>query len=653
MFDPDDIPLSTSEGRRPSSTAGDRMMVGLAIVALVGGLLIAVSRLLPEQAETSLATVMPRASAADTPPPTPRPTPSPRPGRTMTVDPAAALPTGGEPEPYNSSWIRLRTRVTLLSSPSSTAQRVGALQAGDAAHVYVPPLGEAPEGWLQVETPVSGWIFAGLDNDAMFERFPYRSRPSGFVQGLAAHPGGFTAFGYAPDVQGELLLTSSNGVSWQRAAAPVAAWGRSVAYGPAGWLMVGNLDRRDGTVTVVWQSSDAREWQPIGALPPGLADNVLSLAGSEAGYVMAATIGSSAAVPWFSADGEFWTERPLRMGSGNEGMRVQASALGFFAWSSTYSIGDPGGAFSLDGWTWSEAALPRPAQVLDVVADGDHLLALLRGPGGTRLWRGSIAGQQLTWSADDSAPFVGAIPSRMLSDGERVIVLGWDRADEEPLWWERTGASWQRHPLPSAFIGLPREAAGGPLGFVAVQETTDGGASPVFWHLGDGLLWTREASPVMPAPPPLTPQSCGPLPRDVLELLSIDPLMAADCFGDRPITIRAWSVACEGCYGDGSGEWQPAWLAEPTDLRLLHLSAIDTADWGTIDAVLDPSLRDRAADHPSRWVEVTGHYDDPAAITCRWTPPVSEEMWFSGTADAVATCRARFVVTAVHRASGP
>ena len=60
MFDPDQVPLSTSEGRRPPSTAGDRMMIGLALLALVGGLLIAASRIIPEQAnQTSQATPTP------------------------------------------------------------------------------------------------------------------------------------------------------------------------------------------------------------------------------------------------------------------------------------------------------------------------------------------------------------------------------------------------------------------------------------------------------------------------------------------------------------------------------------------------------------------------------------------------------------------
>ena len=61
--------------------------------------------------------------------------------------------------------------------------------------------------------------------------------------------------------------------------------------------------------------------------------------------------------------------------------------------------------FSTDGWTWSEASPIGPGQIVDVVADGDHLLAMGRGPGGTRMWKGTIEGEQLTWSPDNTAPF--------------------------------------------------------------------------------------------------------------------------------------------------------------------------------------------------------------------------------------------------------
>ena len=152
------------------------------------------------------------------------------------------------------------------------------------------------------------------------------------------------------------------------------------------------------------------------------------------------------------------------------GMRLAATPLGFFIWGLNDPTSQGDGAFSADGWTWSEANPIGPGQIVDVVADGDHLLALGRGPGGTRMWKGTIEGEQLTWSSDNTAPFRGAVVGRMVSDGERVIVLGWDRATETPLWWQRDGLSWQRHTMPAAFGGLPLEAVGGPQGVVAVGQ---------------------------------------------------------------------------------------------------------------------------------------------------------------------------------------
>jgi hypothetical protein len=46
--DIEDISLETRDGDQRSSTTGDRLMVALAAVTLLGGALIAISRLLPE-----------------------------------------------------------------------------------------------------------------------------------------------------------------------------------------------------------------------------------------------------------------------------------------------------------------------------------------------------------------------------------------------------------------------------------------------------------------------------------------------------------------------------------------------------------------------------------------------------------------------------
>ena len=333
----------------------------------------------------------------------------------------------------------------------------------------------------------------------------------------------------------------------------------------------------------------------------------------------------------------------------NSGIRVAATHLGFFLWSESEPSYQADGAFSPDGWTWAEADFIGPGQVLDVVAHEDHLLALGRAGNGARMWKGTLEGQELIWSPDNTGPFRGAVVLRLVSDGERAIVLGWDRGSETPLWWQRAGLSWQRHQLPDAFGTFPRDAAGGPLGIVAIgQLTSESGRTPVFWRLGAGVQWEQEPSPVMPAP---TPLPCRPVPHDLLELLVLDTALAAGCFGDEPITVRGWSALCEGCYGESAGTWETEWLAQPGDDRLLHLAPFESGDWGSVDAVLHPTLR--RTPPSSRWLEVTGHFDDPEASSCRWTPTVIDEMWYSGTEEIVAGCRGRFVVTEIRQVNGP
>ena len=655
MFDPDQVPLSTSEGRRPSSTAGDRLIVGLAALALLGGVLIAVSRFLPEQTEpVTRATATPSASPEGSP--APEPTLRNQPVRTMQVDTAQIPSPSPQPDEWIGGWVRMKTDITLQSSPaSSVSHPAGVLHRGDAAYVSeVPASDGGVDGWLQVQAPRGGWILGEFDNDAMFERFPYRWRSASSIHGLAANRYGFTGFGYRPGASGELTLSSADGLHWQTSTAPAASWGRSIAEGPAGLLMVGNAENGMNSWSMVWESADGRSWQPIGVLPEEANGNVSALAGSDAGYVLLTGTGGGRSGLWYSADGLLWTERPVAMGYSDVGKRIAATPLGFVVWSDTSPGDEAGGAFSADGWTWSEAAFPGMGQVIDVVADGDHLLALGRGSSGGLIWEGTIdQQQQLAWAPGDSSPFRDAKVSRMVSDGQRAVVLGWEPEPEIPVWWQHGADVWQRHAMPTAFAALPRDAAGGPPGIVVVdQSDSPGVASPVIWHLSPGSEWMPEPSPLMPSQPPPSSKMCGPTPDDLLALLSIDGTLAADCFGSTPITVRGWSSPCEGCYGRSPGIWQAKWLASPGEDRLIHLSPMESADWGTVDAVRHPALRGPAP-RASRWLEVTGHFDDPEAASCRWTPTVADEQWYSGTADVIAGCRARFVITSIHRVDGP
>jgi len=241
------------------------------------------------------------------------------------------------------------------------------------------------------------------------------------------------------------------------------------------------------------------------------------------------------------------------------------------------------------------------------------------------------------------------------AEGTQVIALGWDRGTERGLWWRRAGANWERHVLPAGFHGIPNMAAGGQRGIVAVENEREGLlTTPVIWRLR-GSTWEKEVVRALPQASQPSPQECGAPPNDIVKLVNVEGALTAACFGDQPLTFRAWTVGCYGCSAPpsaGPGSGQPAWLAQPPKATTLFLSPSRVGLWGAIEAVLDPSLRGSVIPGPIRQVRVTGHFDDPAAQSCRRVPTEFEEQSYAGVADIVAGCRATFVVTEI-REIGP
>jgi hypothetical protein len=101
------------------------------------------------------------------------------------------------------------------------------------------------------------------------------------------------------------------------------------------------------------------------------------------------------------------------------------------------------------------------------------------------------------------------------------------------------------------------------------------------------------------------------------------------------------------------GTYTEEWLSQPTD-NLLFLSPVagDGPFWH--EAVIHPDLS-FAIDLTNQWLRITGHYDDPAAERCGFTPdPIELGYWFGyprgyGELPSVEVqCRLRFVVTAVE-----
>ncbi len=135
---------------------------------------------------------------------------------------------------------------------------------------------------------------------------------------------------------------------------------------------------------------------------------------------------------------------------------------------------------------------------------------------------------------------------------------------------------------------------------------------------------------------------------------------AVKCFGSRSLTFRAYVPTTEGLGGVSGWKMTPAWLADDWMGAILQpkpLTEQDQDAW--LIARVPPSLgrcaiTDEGApacpfgQHLDGYVAVTGHFDDPAAATCKSAPWESGQDPGPSKAKMVARCRARFVVTRIE-----
>ncbi len=167
----------------------------------------------------------------------------------------------------------------------------------------------------------------------------------------------------------------------------------------------------------------------------------------------------------------------------------------------------------------------------------------------------------------------------------------------------------------------------------------------------------------------------GPQPG-LAAILAIDPGQRLACFGRSTVTFQAAAVATEvDCV---PVQVEPAWLWCPPAAFLAPPGTADSrpgADsgaWATGSAPTDdrlilafaanvPMLEvyaapgsgvDPAQFFPGAIVQVTGHFDDPAATACRVVAAQPEPGWQVPTpAEVVLACREAFVVTSVQPGS--
>lgn len=135
---------------------------------------------------------------------------------------------------------------------------------------------------------------------------------------------------------------------------------------------------------------------------------------------------------------------------------------------------------------------------------------------------------------------------------------------------------------------------------------------------------------------------------------TVDRLWASDpaCFGSGDVRVTGWLAPAWG-IGDTSRGIDPAWLEPLVDEPVLwqkprNCDSPVKADCEWLFLHVRPGSGVTLA-APERWVELTGHFSDPVAETCRWNG-AGTEMTPSA---VIELCRKQFVVTVVRDVPAP
>jgi hypothetical protein len=558
--------------------------------------------------------------------------------------------------------LRVRSDAGLSGAP------VAVLQAGEVVSITDEPVQADGSDWYGIQhgspDPASsfGWVSAGPPDQPYLDlRTAVPVNVPAAVNGLSGGPPGYVAWGLdanrSDEPESRFMVFSADGASWQRAPLPSAMtdWIAAVAWGPSGWIAVTDANAAEAAPGTFWLSTNGLCWRPLPLLDiPGIIPT--SVAGSTAGYVLTVGDGRSGngtQTLFFSSDGLDWEEigPPLPQPTNSGVMTLEP---GFMQWAASQEA--TAIRLSTDGRVWRDAggtSLPPSVNKPPLFASADGWLVAVTTDlqtGVHAIWRAPLGGSDLVWERQTEAEAIVADNTIMslASDGSTVLAVGYEPTRGElRMWGTSDGAAWSAAPTDDLFGGLvPPFAVGAQGGFVAVgQSLTEAGSNPVMWH-GDGpLAWTPEADPVLGTIETPVVGSCPDLPNAMVDWLAVPFPVAAACFGEAPITFRGWLTAAGGCGGLRPGTYEPAWLAGNFSRIAIVLAPYETPYYDCGSAAQPPTLTQLPA--KQRWVVITGHYNDPASESCRFTPTPTYKGAGPGQASLDLYCRQVFVATSV------
>jgi len=188
---------------------------------------------------------------------------------------------------------------------------------------------------------------------------------------------------------------------------------------------------------------------------------------------------------------------------------------------------------------------------------------------------------------------------------------------------------------------------------VALTQAACGAGEPG----GSAVPGSSSASQLPPSQPARTPSAeCINPPRDLITLINqTDPV---PCYGDTPITVDAEVIAVGAI---DCAPIEPAWLGcaawvalQPIAARAGTTGVVLAKTSGPpglpqMFAAIHPETALEAIDLMGRPLRITGHFDDPAAQTCRQTEPVFEEVTPPPPEETIPGCQRMFVLTAFEQ----
>ncbi len=478
--------------------------------------------------------------------------------------------------------------------------------------------------------------------------------------------------------------TSTDGAHWQRHWLIGSTFGggvpQALVAGGPGFVALGwDITPKLGTEPVVWTSPDGVDWRPDPDPSGHFATDANGIASTGSSIVVATCCDTTGVFgrPFFrtSTDGITWVETTMPTTADNAAiLHVAANANGYLAISLVAEPGAiegwaPAAWRSFDGRTW----------VRDSAIDKGLGLTL----SGVNDVQGSGDGFTI---ADDGGGFLRLAPDGSVTRVEPPAPYGYPASGPAGLAWIGTPdggsctAAWvwaadtwravqdgpgvcagriqpQLSSFMTAFVDRGLALADGWL-WVSPGTGNDG---ETLWALRPiDSVPAVDASPGdTPAPPasaiptaltaPFSPSApCPTGPASISKIMALDANDSVACFGSRPLTFRAWVVDPGEGYGGACEPVIPTWL-NPCVLPdwLLAPGKIGKGQIpGQLHALRGPEVTGNLKG-VSRWVNVTGHFDDPAAATCRpeagpaavGDPPVGL---------FVLRCREQFVVTRIE-----